>query len=158
MTLVLFSKAKEAFVITYSHSVRIPILSFMGTHTYTFYISYNPSPHHVPLAILYYDYLLTLSDERRFFWKSISRSKWSSGGIRRTWGSTLFLVTRYLSIFGNVPVALQNFRVWTPDVSLKRGSFDYLKRHLRLYTFSFSFVVVCTLYLVEDEEIISYLF
>ncbi|KAI0065300.1 hypothetical protein BV25DRAFT_161197 [Artomyces pyxidatus] len=50
----------------------------------------------IPLVILYYDWLLTLEPEIDLYWPP----KHSLG-----WVSSFFLLNRYLSLFGHIPVA-----------------------------------------------------
>lgn len=57
-------------------------------------------------VVFYYDYALTLHEEIRFFWRP-----------KRTMVAVFFFVNRYLSVFGNVPVILQSFAIWTPKAS-----------------------------------------
>lgn len=52
------------------------------------------------LAILYYDYFLTLPVEIAYFWPPKHRF---------TWASSLFLANRYLSLFGHIPVIMESF-------------------------------------------------
>lgn len=51
------------------------------------------------LAVLYYDYTLTIADEVKFFWKTASFS----------WASVLFVLNRYLGLFGHIPVIVVYF-------------------------------------------------
>ncbi|KLO11407.1 hypothetical protein SCHPADRAFT_942111 [Schizopora paradoxa] len=53
----------------------------------------------VAFTVMYYDYLLTLHDEVLLFWGSNSRT---SMGV-------LFLIGRYLQLFGNAAIVVQNF-------------------------------------------------
>ncbi|TDL21551.1 hypothetical protein BD410DRAFT_724285, partial [Rickenella mellea] len=57
--------------------------------------------------LLYYDYLLTIDQEIKFFW-----------GRRITFVSGLFFACRYLSLFGNIPIILQTFENLSTDVNL----------------------------------------
>ncbi|KAI0259170.1 hypothetical protein BC834DRAFT_974494 [Gloeopeniophorella convolvens] len=57
-------------------------------------------PRLISFSILYYDYIITLSAEIELFWP-VKR--------RLTWPSALFLINRYLSILGHIPVALEMF-------------------------------------------------
>ncbi|THH04356.1 hypothetical protein EW145_g5588 [Phellinidium pouzarii] len=59
----------------------------------------------VAFAILYYDFLLTFRDEVRFFWSRKLNSV-----------TILFFLNRYLSVLGNIPVILQSFANWSPDI------------------------------------------
>ncbi|TDL24504.1 hypothetical protein BD410DRAFT_91691 [Rickenella mellea] len=59
-------------------------------------------------ALLYYDYFLTIEQEIKFFW-----------GRRVAFASGLFFACRYLALFGNVPVILQTFAYWSPDVNCR---------------------------------------
>lgn len=52
------------------------------------------------LAILYYDYFLTLPAEVTYFW--LSRNK-------ITWASSFFFMNRYLSLLGHIPVFFESF-------------------------------------------------
>ncbi|KAI0250885.1 hypothetical protein BJV78DRAFT_1216044 [Lactifluus subvellereus] len=51
----------------------------------------------IPLAILYYDYALTLSREVEFFWPPYNPIGWVS---------FLFFLNRYVPIFGHIPIVL----------------------------------------------------
>jgi len=53
-------------------------------------------------VVLYYDYFMTLDQEIKFFWNK-----------KLNIVNILFFVNRYLSIFGTVPVILQNFGPWS---------------------------------------------
>lgn len=53
----------------------------------------------VSFVILYYDYALTLSSEVDRFWSSKSL----------TWASSFFYINRYLSLFGHIPIIVQDF-------------------------------------------------
>ncbi|KAF8888459.1 hypothetical protein CPB84DRAFT_1786110 [Gymnopilus junonius] len=55
------------------------------------------------LVILYYDYILTLKDEIERYWSS--RTKLNLG-------FALFVLNRYLSILGNIPILLLSFWTW----------------------------------------------
>ena len=57
---------------------------------------------------MYYDYLLTLRDEVQLFWGSNSRTSMSA----------LFLVGRYLQLFGNAVIVVQNFGDLSSEVSI----------------------------------------
>lgn len=59
-------------------------------------------------AILYYDYFLTLSDEVLLFWDANGRKR--MGG--------LFLVNRYIQLFGNTVIILQDFGKVSKEVSV----------------------------------------
>ena len=56
--------------------------------------------------MLYYDYSLTLSTEVEHFWKR----------ARISLVSVLFVVNRYLGLLGSIPVALEYFVHFTPQV------------------------------------------
>ena len=56
--------------------------------------------------MLYYDYSLTLSTEIEHFWKR----------ARISLVSVLFVVNRYLGLLGSIPVALEYFVHFTPQV------------------------------------------
>ena len=62
------------------------------------YSSFRPRAEEIVLifdiAILYYDYLLTLPAEVDHFWRSRSL----------TWASTSFLALRYVALLGHVPL------------------------------------------------------
>lgn len=58
-------------------------------------------------VVLYYDYFMTLDQEIKFFWNK-----------KLNVVNILFFVNRYLSIFGTVPVILQNFGPWSEKVSI----------------------------------------
>ena len=49
-----------------------------------------------PPVILYYDYFLLFKEEIEFFW-----------GSKLSWTAGLFLSTRYLALFGHLPVIFQ---------------------------------------------------
>lgn len=51
------------------------------------------------LAVLYYDYCLTFSAEAETFWKAFTVS----------WPSALFIVNRYVSLLGPIPILMENF-------------------------------------------------
>ena len=53
-----------------------------------------------PAAILYYDYALTLATEIERFWPPKRRLGWAS---------CTFLINRYISVVGHVPVFAQSF-------------------------------------------------
>jgi hypothetical protein len=55
----------------------------------------------VSFAILYYDYVITLSMEVERFWTFQSF----------TWASFFFFLNRYLSVVGHIPVVVEFF--WT---------------------------------------------
>lgn len=50
-----------------------------------------------PIAILYYDYMLTLSREVEYFWPNPYRTGWVS---------SIFFLNRYFAIFGHIPIAM----------------------------------------------------
>ncbi|TDL21341.1 hypothetical protein BD410DRAFT_689966, partial [Rickenella mellea] len=54
---------------------------------------------------LYYDYLLTIGQEIDFFW-----------GRGITPASGLFFASRYFALLGNIPVILQTYAYWSPNV------------------------------------------
>ncbi|TDL18464.1 hypothetical protein BD410DRAFT_495177 [Rickenella mellea] len=56
-------------------------------------------------ALLYYDYLLTIDQEIKFFW-----------GRRITFVSGLFFTCRYLSLAANIPIILQTVENLSPNV------------------------------------------
>ncbi|EIN09106.1 hypothetical protein PUNSTDRAFT_120530 [Punctularia strigosozonata HHB-11173 SS5] len=56
----------------------------------------------VSFAVLYYDYALTLGTEIARYW-----------GRRLTWPSAFFLVNRYLSLLGFVPIVFESY--WAPS-------------------------------------------
>lgn len=58
--------------------------------------------------MLYYDYSLTLSMELEHFWKK----------ARLSLVSVLFVVNRYLGLLGSIPVALEYFVHFEPEVSV----------------------------------------
>lgn len=60
----------------------------------------------VETVILYYDFCLTFREEVEFFWHRRINSV-----------TLLFFANRYLSLLGNVPVILQSFASWSPNVS-----------------------------------------
>ncbi|OSX58651.1 hypothetical protein POSPLADRAFT_1049384 [Postia placenta MAD-698-R-SB12] len=60
-------------------------------------------------AILYYDYLLTFSMEVDYFWK---QQRWFS------WTSLLFILNRYMAVFGVIPIAMEFFADISSDVAL----------------------------------------
>jgi len=61
----------------------------------------------IALSILYYDYLLTITSEIERYWIPLARG--SSPRDVFTWTTFLFLVTRYLGIFGHIPVGMEMF-------------------------------------------------
>lgn len=72
----------------------------------------------VPPAIIYYDYILTLGDEIRFFW-----------GRKTSSVALLYFANRYISMIGHIPVILQTSRNWSMTVSngsliIKSRTFD----------------------------------
>ncbi|KAH9059741.1 hypothetical protein EDB87DRAFT_735933 [Lactarius vividus] len=50
-----------------------------------------------PVAILYYDYALTLSREVEYFWPNPYRTGWVS---------SIFFLNRYFAIFGHIPIVI----------------------------------------------------
>lgn len=82
--------------------------------------SFGSSPHpcsplvdltsiaHFSLVILFYDYMLTLPDEIELFWKA-----------ETSWVARFFLITRYFSLVGNIPIALQSYSDWSTSVSAR---------------------------------------
>jgi len=52
-----------------------------------------------PITLLYYDYISTFNDEVIHFWSP----------LRYNWGTVVFLLTRYLAIFGYTPVVAKLF-------------------------------------------------
>lgn len=60
----------------------------------------------ISFAILYYDYLLTLSMEVDYFWK---QQRWFS------WTSLLFILNRYMAVFGVIPIAMEFFADLSSD-------------------------------------------
>ncbi|KAH9023394.1 hypothetical protein EDB85DRAFT_2277903 [Lactarius pseudohatsudake] len=50
-----------------------------------------------PVAILYYDYALTLSREVEYFWPNPYRTGWVS---------SIFFLNRYFSVFGHIPIVI----------------------------------------------------
>ncbi len=59
--------------------------------------------------MLYYDYSLTLSMELERFWKR----------ARLSLVSVLFVVNRYLGLLGSIPVALEYFVHFKPEVRVR---------------------------------------
>ena len=73
--------------IVYYHLASFGDLSLFG---WNFYVD------SMPLVILYYDYFLLFKEEIEFFW-----------GSKLSWTAGLFLSTRYLALFGHLPVIFQ---------------------------------------------------
>ncbi|KAI0720946.1 hypothetical protein C8T65DRAFT_800688 [Cerioporus squamosus] len=69
-------------------------------------VRWNNSLAVVALTMLYYDYSLTLSMEIEYFWK---RARFSLVSV-------LFVVNRYLGLLGSIPVALEYFVHFKPEV------------------------------------------
>ncbi|THU77466.1 hypothetical protein K435DRAFT_812416 [Dendrothele bispora CBS 962.96] len=65
-------------------------------------VNWNDYVELASFVILYYDYSLTFRDEVEYFWKRPNRSLVAA----------LFYLSRYLPLFGNVPILV--FRFW-PD-------------------------------------------
>lgn len=63
------------------------------------------------LALLYFDYTLTLEREIEHFWKT----------ARFNLVSSLFVVNRYLGLLGPIPVIFEYFVPLQPTVSFVRG-------------------------------------
>lgn len=59
-------------------------------------------------AILYYDYVLTLGDEVRYYW--LKKKK-------RNAGTVLFFLNRYINPLCTAPIEFLPFSFWTPEVS-----------------------------------------
>ncbi|KAF9808710.1 hypothetical protein IEO21_07772 [Rhodonia placenta] len=59
------------------------------------------------VAILYYDYFLTLSMEIDNFWKAQHKVSWTS---------TLFVLNRYFAVAGQIPIALEYFADMSPQL------------------------------------------
>jgi hypothetical protein len=52
-----------------------------------------------PGALLYYDYFLTFTEEVVHFWSP----------LQCNWGTVIFLLNRYIAVFGHIPVVAQLF-------------------------------------------------
>ncbi|KAI0260294.1 hypothetical protein BC834DRAFT_973553 [Gloeopeniophorella convolvens] len=66
----------------------------------------------VPVVILYYDFVLTSSSEIRFFWPPHNK---------QGWGTFAFLLNRYLSFFGYIPMLISFFgRGHSPKLCVSR--------------------------------------
>ena len=57
-------------------------------------------------ALLIYDYMLTIAREIELFWQRPKRS----------WGFTLFVANRYISVLGHAPTGVHSF--WSPSIKL----------------------------------------
>ncbi|EMD39232.1 hypothetical protein CERSUDRAFT_122659 [Gelatoporia subvermispora B] len=53
----------------------------------------------IPIAILYYDYCLTLDAEAEVFWND----------FKLTWASVLFMMNRYLALLFSAPILVEAF-------------------------------------------------
>ena len=62
------------------------------------------------LAILYYDYFLTLPQEIERYWKA-----------RMSWGAFLFYANRYLAILAHIPIIYEYFGDTSETVSRSRS-------------------------------------
>jgi len=60
----------------------------------------------VALALLYYDYLLTVPLEIERIWLQ----------NKANWNTVLFFAIRYLTVFGHVPVIVQSFWLDRPPI------------------------------------------
>ena len=60
------------------------------------------------LVVLYWDYLLTLSDEIKFYWQG-TQKKLSWTPLKLSWTPFFFFLNRYLAIFGHIPVMVEFF-------------------------------------------------
>lgn len=72
----------------------------------------------VSAAVLYYDYALTLSMEYEQFWKH--QSKFSTAAV-------LFVLNRYLSLLGEIPIVYYMFASLASEVST--AFISYQSRH-----------------------------
>lgn len=59
-------------------------------------------------VLLWYDYLLTIPDEIEYFWMR-----------EKSFVAKVFLGTRYLCLFGNIPFAVESYAHWSQSVSGK---------------------------------------
>lgn len=85
-----------------------PVLSRLPVHTLA-----QADDLSLHLVILYYDYLLTLGDEVRYFWHR-----------RRIHSVTVFFfVNRYVQLIGNVGIVLQTFGNLSIRVSCNVSTF-----------------------------------
>ena len=67
--------------------------------------------------MLYYDYTLTLSSEIEHFWK---RARFSLVSV-------LFVVNRYLGLLGSIPVAMEYFVHFKPEVRIRVSRYSSLR-------------------------------
>ncbi|KAF8165996.1 hypothetical protein B0H34DRAFT_763490 [Crassisporium funariophilum] len=86
--------------------------------------------------ILYYDYFLTLPDERDRFWASPKKLSVASG---------LFYLNRYLSFLGHVPVMLEYF--WTSSDPDRLDRCTRIISYHQYLVMAIQFVVGCLLIL-----------
>ncbi|RDX56614.1 hypothetical protein OH76DRAFT_402819 [Lentinus brumalis] len=80
--------------------------SLSAATTLAYSVRWNNSLAMVALTMLYYDYSLTLSMELERFWKR----------ARLSLVSVLFVVNRYLGLLGSIPVALEYFVHFKPEL------------------------------------------
>ncbi|TBU50929.1 hypothetical protein BD309DRAFT_1013863 [Dichomitus squalens] len=67
----------------------------------------------VVLTVLFYDYSLTIAREIEYFWK---RARFSLAAL-------LFVINRYLSLFGNIVVVLEYFMYHSPQIQAYHAYF-----------------------------------
>ena len=67
------------------------------------------------LAILYYDYLLTLPWEIQFLWSS---------GKQQGWVTVACLLNRYLPLFGHIPLAV-SYLTTQRDITVRPSYLSY---------------------------------
>jgi len=75
----------------------------------------------VAFTILLYDYMLTFTAEVERFW---------SGAKRPTWAIAFFFATRYVTLFGHIPVMFEYFWYSTSPDKSQMSVFSSLHRYI----------------------------